>query len=138
MPTSVLFLCTGNSARSILAEAIANSRYRDRLTARSAGSDPRGEVQPLALDTLRGHAIDTTGLHSKSWNEFVDDAFDLVITLCDNARAEPCPAFPGRPDVLHWDLQDPPAADDPAAAFEAVFQVLDEAIARLAALGDVN
>ncbi len=133
MPTSILFLCTGNSARSILAEAIANDRYGDRLAARSAGSDPRGEVQPVALDTLLGHRVDTTGLRSKSWNEFIDETFDLVITLCNNARAERCPAFRGGPTLLHWDLPDPPAAEDPVAAFEEVFQVLDRAIARVAA-----
>ncbi len=133
MSTSILFLCTGNSARSILAEAIANDRYGDRLTARSAGSNPRGEVHSLALDTLRRHGVGTTGLRSKSWNEFVDEPFDLVITLCNHARAEPCPAFPGGPPVLHWDLPDPPAADDPTAVFEAVFQILNGAIARVAA-----
>lgn len=133
VPTTILFLCTGNSARSILAEAIANNRYGDRLVARSAGSAPRGEVQPMALDTLRRHGVDTAGLRSKCWDEFADEPFDLVITLCTSARAQQCPAFPGAPTTLHWDLPDPPAADDPAATFEDVYQMLDAALARLAA-----
>lgn len=133
--TSILFLCTGNSARSILAEAIANGRYGDRLIARSAGSAPRGEVHPLALETLRRHGVDSAGLHSKRWDAFPDEPFDLVITLCNNARDEQCPALPGRPTSLHWDLPDPPAADDPPAAFEAVYRKLDEALARVAAGG---
>ncbi len=130
---SVLFLCTGNSARSIMAEAIANGRYGDRLTARSAGSHPRSEVWPLALETLLRHGVPTDGLRSKSFNEVAGESFDLVVTVCDRARAEPCPTFPGAPSRAHWSLPDPPEASVPADAFESVFQALDDSLGRLVA-----
>ncbi len=129
----VLFLCTGNSARSIMAEAIANGRYGDRLDARSAGSRPRGEVQPLALDTFNRHGIGFRGLRSKSWHEIADERFDLVVTLCDSAGDERCPTIAGAPQHAHWSLPDPPAAENPQAAFEAVYHALDRAIGLLAA-----
>ena len=127
---TILFLCTGNSARSILAEAIANRCFGERLAARSAGSRPRGEVNPLALETLRRHGIETAGLRSKSWDEVRDEPFDLVLTLCDEAAAEACPTLPGAPARVHWSLPDPAA--DKRAAFEAVYETLVEAITPLA------
>ncbi len=130
---SVLFLCTGNSARSIMAEAIANGRYGERLAARSAGSHPRSEIWPLALETLRRHGVETGGLRSKSWHEVAGEKFDLVVTVCDRARAEQCPAFPGAPSRAHWSLPDPAEVNVPADAFESVYQALDDRLGRLAA-----
>ena len=135
--TSILFLCTGNSARSILAEGIANGGFGDRLRAASAGSHPRGVVHELALETLADHGIDTAGLRSKSWDEVSGEPFDLVVTLCDEASRETCPSFPGAPAQVHWSLPDPPAADDPPAMFASVFEALVEAIGGLAD-GDPN
>jgi len=129
---SILFLCTGNSARSILAEAIANQRFGDRLIARSAGSQPKGQPHELALATLARHGLSTGGLRSKSWDEFKQDRFDLVITLCDSAAKEQCPVFPGSPAQAHWPLPDPPAGDDPRAMFQDVFRVLDRSLGELA------
>ena len=129
---SVLFLCTGNSARSIMAEAIANGRYGETLTAQSAGSHPRSEVWPLALETLRRHGVETAGLRSKSWHEVAGETFDLVVTVCDRARAEQCPTFPRTPSRAHWNLPDPPEAAVPADAFESVYQALDDSLGRLA------
>jgi arsenate reductase len=130
-PIRILFLCTGNSARSIVAEALANARFGDRIAARSAGSHPKPAPHPLALETLRRHGIDTTGLASKSWEDLRDETFDLVVTLCDAAAQEPCPAFPGAPATAHWGLPDPPAADDPGAAFEHVVGVVETALRTL-------
>ncbi len=127
-PTRILFLCTGNSARSILAEVLANARHGDQLWARSAGSHPRGTIHPLALKTLHANDLDTDGLASESVDVYADESFDLVVTLCASAAAEPCPAFPGAPRTIHWGLPDPPAAADPAQAFAAVFQTLAEAL----------
>jgi protein-tyrosine-phosphatase len=124
----ILFLCTGNSARSIMAEAIANHRYPDRLLAFSAGSRPKDRPHPLALATLRRRDIDCAGAFSKPIEMFADESFDLVVTLCDSAAHEPCPAFPGAPLTRHWGLPDPPAADDPEAAFEQVYRTLNQAI----------
>ncbi len=129
---SVLFLCTGNSARSIMAEAIANQRFGDRLEAASAGASPRGKVHPLALETITRNGMSTAGLRSKSWDEVAEHWFDVVVTLCDQARREPCPVFPGGPAQTHWDLPDPPAAEDPPAAFATVFETLVESIGALA------
>ena len=112
---SILFLCTGNSARSIMAEAIANRFCGTQLRAVSAGADPKPEPHPLALQTLRANEHDVDGLHSKSWEQFADEPFDLVITLCGSAR-ERCPTFPGAAATVHWDLPDPPAAAGKSAA----------------------
>jgi arsenate reductase len=130
---SILFLCTGNSARSLLAEAIANQRFGAHLVARSAGSSPRGEPHPLAVATLERHGLDPSGLRSESWDRYRDERFDLVVTLCDSAARETCPPFPGAPARAHWGFADPPAADDPAACFESVFHGLVEAIGRFVA-----
>ncbi|MCH7848742.1 MAG: arsenate reductase ArsC [Planctomycetes bacterium] len=128
---SILFLCTGNSARSIMAEAIANHLFGERLEACSGGSHPKDAPNPLAIQTLKGHNIETDDLRSKSWNEFRGRGrrFDLVVTLCDSAPDESCPTFPGA-DTTHWGFPDPPAADDPPAMFETVYQGLVEAIGR--------
>lgn len=130
--TSILFLCTGNSARSIMAEAIVGHEFGDRLSARSAGLRPADEAHPLALETLRKYGIDTEGLQPKSWDDFRDRAFDLVITLCDASHQEPCPGLPGGAPQVHWSLPDPPAANHPQDMFEAVYDALVEGLGLLA------
>ena len=111
---NVLFLCTGNSARSILGEALINHLAGDRFRGFSAGSTPKGQVHPLTLETLEAAGIPTEGLHSKSWEEFATaDAphMDFVFTVCDNAAGETCPIWPGQPMSAHWGIEDPAAAD---------------------------
>jgi arsenate reductase len=105
----VLFLCTGNSCRSQMAEAILNHLGKGRYEAVSAGAKPSGSVHPMALRTLREANLPIKGLRSKSWDEFKEERFDFVITVCDNAK-ESCPIFPGRPSNLHWNLEDPAEA----------------------------
>ena len=109
---NILFLCTANSARSILAEALANHVGHGRLQAFSAGSQPSGQVQPMALEVLERVGVPTDGLRSKSWDEFgVDGApqMDIVITVCGNAAGETCPVWPGHPVTAHWGVDDPAA-----------------------------
>ncbi len=130
--TSIMFLCSANSARSIMAEAIVGQQFGDRLRARSAGSQPADEVSPLALQTLQKYGIDTEKLRPRSWEEFRDQTFDLVITLCDAVREEACPGLPGQAVHTHWSLPDPPAADHPQDMFEAVYDALVEALGLLA------
>jgi arsenate reductase len=129
----VLFLCTGNSARSIMAECYLNHAGRGRFLAFSAGSFPKGAVNPLALQTLRRHDVDTGVTRSKSWDEFATPSapkLDLVITVCDNAAGEVCPIWPGAPIKSHWSFPDP----TDAASFERVFLMIKSAVDGLVAL----
>ena len=136
----VLFLCTGNSARSILGEALLNVHpgASGRLRAFSAGSHPRGAVNPLAVDVLVGQGVPVDGLRSKSWDECArpeTPAIDIVITVCDDAAAETCPVWPGHPVTVHWGLPDPAAVEgtdeEKRAAFVATAAELRARIDRL-------
>lgn len=112
MAYNVLFLCTGNSARSVLAEAYLNSAARGRFAAYSAGSQPAGKVNPFALELLRKNRLDTDGLRSKNWDEFARPGapqMSFVFTVCDNAAGEVCPIWPGQPMTAHWGVPDPAA-----------------------------
>jgi len=133
----VLFICTGNTCRSIMAEAIFNHLAPADWTAQSAGSDPGGTVNPSALAMLKRHGIPTQGLTSKSWDDR-PTAPDIVITLCSDAAAEPCPVYLGRAVRAHWGMDDPSRVTGPenrrVAAFEAAFDLLDKRIGKLLAL----
>lgn len=136
---TVLFLCTGNSARSILAEAILKADGGGRLDASSAGSQPTGKVNPWALHTLEKRGYPGGGLHSKSWSEFATGPkFDLIFTVCDSAAAESCPLWPGQPISAHWGIPDPAAIEgsdaDIEAAFDRAFEQLKRRIDRMLAL----
>jgi arsenate reductase len=132
---NVLFLCTGNSARSILSEAILNRLGEGRFQAFSAGSRPVGRVNPGALELLRRREYPIQALRSKSWDEFAGPdapAMDYVITVCNNAAGESCPVWPGRPATQHWDIADPAGVgetdDERRAAFETAYATLHEHI----------
>ena len=132
---NVLFLCTGNSARSILAEAFLNSAGRGRFRGLSAGSHPAGKVNPLALELLEKHGISTAGLRSKSWDEFAmagAPELHFVFTVCDNAAGEACPFWPGQPVTAHWGVPDPAAVqgsdEEKRKAFMAAFGQLSTRI----------
>jgi arsenate reductase (thioredoxin) len=140
-PYNVLFLCTGNSARSIIAEAILKKLGAGKFRAFSAGSQPKGQINPHTLQLLDGLAYDTTGFRSKSWNEFTTAGgpeFDFVFTVCDSAAAETCPVWPGQPMTAHWGIPDPAAATGTPAeiafAFKDAYRMLNQRIGLFAAL----
>jgi len=140
-PYNVLFLCTGNSARSIIAEAILNKIGGGRFRAWSAGSQPKGRVNPHTLTLLRGLGFDTSGLRSKSWDEFAKPgapALDFVFTVCDNAAGEACPIWPGKPITAHWGISDPAEATGTEAqigqAFSDAYRMLNQRISLFTSL----
>jgi arsenate reductase len=141
LPYNVLFLCTGNSARSIMAEAILNKVGAGKIRAYSAGSQPKGSVHPETLRLLRSLGYNMFDFRSKSWAEFVrPDApeFDFVFTVCDNAAAEACPLWPGQPMTAHWGIPDPAAVTgtpaEVALAFKDAYRLLNQRIGIFAAL----
>jgi arsenate reductase len=137
---NVLVLCTGNSARSILGEALFNHFGAERVRAFSAGSRPTGRVHPIAIETLKKHGIRCSSARSKSWEEFAAPdapAIDFVFTVCANAAAEPCPLFPGRPTTAHWAISDPAHVEPEEAqraAFELAYARLEQRIRAFLAL----
>jgi protein-tyrosine-phosphatase len=136
---NVLFLCTGNSARSILAEAILNAQGMGRFRAFSAGSFPKGQVHPAAIALLKELDYDTGGFRSKSWEEFSGPGappLDFVFTVCDNAAGEVCPVWPGQPMTAHWGIEDPAAVEGEgqAQAFWNAYQQLQRRIQLFLAL----
>jgi arsenate reductase len=137
---NVLFLCTGNSARSILGEMIFKHLGAGRLQAYSAGSQPAGQVNPVALETLEKHGVPCTGARSKSWDEFAAAGappIDFIFTVCGNAAKEACPVWPGHPSTAHWGIPDPAHVEPMAArreAFEAAYQALAQRISAFLAL----
>jgi arsenate reductase len=123
-PFNVLFLCTGNSARSIIAEALLNRAGQGKFNAYSAGSMPKGEVHPFTLDLLRRMNFDVSGARSKSWTAFAQPGapkLDFVFTVCDNAANETCPLWPGQPMTAHWGIPDPAAATGTEAEVRLAF-----------------
>ena len=133
----VLVLCTGNSARSILAEALINHRGAGRFRAYSAGSHPTGRVNPFAIATLQRFGLPTEELRSKSWNEFAGPGsprLDFIFTVCDNAAGEVCPLWPGQPITAHWGVPDPAAVEGTdewkLQAFEDTFRILERRVSR--------
>ena len=135
---NVLFLCTGNSARSILAEAILNNEAAGRFRAFSAGSQPKGQVHPSALALLGERGIPKKGLRSKSWNEFASGRappIHFVITVCDNAGGEVCPIWPGKPAKTHWSIPDPAGVEGAGQreAFEEAYRDLHRRIIKFLA-----
>lgn len=137
----VLFLCTHNSARSVLSEAIMNRLGEGRILGFSAGSAPRGRVHPMSLRTLEELGYDTGGLRSKSWDEFAAEGappIDFVVTVCDNAANEVCPVWPGRPATAHWGVADPSRTEGGeeamARAFRRTYEQLRQRLSAFAAL----
>src|ERR1700720_1561773 len=140
-PFNVLFLCTGNSARSIIAEAILDKLGAGKFGAHSAGSQPKGEVNPRTIELLRSLGYDTAGFRSKSWSEFARPGappLDFVFTVCDNAAGETCPVWPGQPMTAHWGIPDPAAARgspaEVALAFKDAYRMLFQRIGIFTAL----
>ena len=130
-PLNVLFLCTGNSARSIIAEVVLNHLGRGRFKAYSAGSRPSGKVNPFSIELLKGTGLPTDGLRSKNWDEFARPGapqMDFIITVCDSAAGEVCPIWPGKPITAHWGVADPAAVegtdDEKRAAFRDAATIL--------------
>ena len=141
MTYNVLFLCTGNSARSILSEAILNSEGKGKFQAFSGGSHPSGTVNPFAIELLELRRYPTDGLRSKAWDEFAEPGapeLDFVFTVCDNTAGEVCPIWPGQPITAHWGVEDPAAVegsdDDKRKAFVKAFTVLQRRISLFANL----
>ncbi len=132
---NVLVLCTGNSCRSVMAEALINNLGRGRYLAWSAGTVPAGYVHQKSIETLQRHGIDPGQPRSKSWDEFAEQPFDLVITVCDQAASESCPLFPGSPKKLHWSTPDPAKATgsegDIDVAFDKAFLMLKNRVEEL-------
>lgn len=145
-PLSVLILCTGNSARSILAEALLQKLGGERCIALSAGSQPKGQVHPAALQLLADRGFETSGFRSKSWDEFDDSSFggqlDFIFTVCDSAAAEACPVWPGHPMTIHWGIPDPAAVETPGPeqrrAFEMAFDQLKQRIEAFLAIENLD
>ena len=138
---NVLFLCTGNSARSIMAEAILNSLGANRFRAYSAGSHPAGSVNPITIDWLKKNRFETSSLRNKSWNEFAvpgAPVMDFVLTVCDNAAGEVCPVWPGQPISAHWGVEDPVSVEgtteEKEKAFSNVFLILNRRISLFTSL----
>jgi arsenate reductase len=138
---NVLFLCTGNSARSIIAEAILNKLGAERFRAYSAGSQPKGQLNPHTVQLLQSLDYDTSGFRSKWWNEFAKTgapALDFVFTVCDNAAGEACPVWPGQPMTAHWGIPDPAEAKgtpaEIALAFKDAYRMLNQRIGIFTAL----
>jgi len=141
LPYNVLFLCTGNSARSIIAEAIMNKTGAGKFRAYSAGSQPKGQINPHTIQLLQSLGYDISGYRSKSWDEFAragEPKFDFVFTVCDNAAAEACPVWPGQPMTAHWGIPDPAEATgtpaEIALAFKEAYRLLNQRIGIFAAL----
>ncbi|CTQ54997.1 Arsenate reductase [Roseibium album] len=139
----VLFVCTANSARSVLGEALLRHLGQGNFTTYSAGSTPRGAVNPDALDCLERHGLSTEGFRSKSWEEFSGfeaPDMDLIVTVCDSAAGEACPIWPGHPLVIHWGIPDPASVEGDEAtradAFDLAFERLKHRINQMLALGD--
>ncbi len=138
---NVLFLCTGNSARSIMAEAILNELGKGKFRAFSAGSQPKGRIHPEALRLLHALGYDTSGFRSKSWSEFAEPGapiMDFVFTVCDSAAGESCPVWPGQPMTAHWGVPDPAEANgnpaEIALAFKDAYRMLNQRIGIFTAL----
>jgi arsenate reductase len=124
-PYNVLFLCTGNSARSIMAEVMLDHLGRGRFKAYSAGSHPNGQVNPLSVETMKSFGLPTDGLRSKSWDEFAApgaEPIDFIITVCDSAAGETCPIWPGKPITAHWGVPDPAAVEGTVEEKRAAFR----------------
>ena len=140
-PHNVLFLCTGNSARSIIGEAILNKLGAENFHAYSAGSQPKGQVNPHTIQLLQSLGYDTSSYRSKSWDEFAkagEPKFDFVFTVCDSAAAETCPVWPGQPMTAHWGIPDPAEATgtqaEIALAFKEAYRLLNQRIGIFTAL----
>ncbi len=137
-PYNVLFICTGNACRSQMAEALLRHMGGDRFNAHSAGTEPAGFIHPLVIETMERMNVPIEGQYSKGWNEFAREPHDIIITLCDNAASQPCPAWSGNPATAHWSLPDPsfyPGSEhDRRAAAEAIARRLQYWIGQLITL----
>ncbi|MBN8542756.1 MAG: arsenate reductase ArsC [Alphaproteobacteria bacterium] len=128
----ILVLCTGNSCRSVMAEGLLNHYSQDKVLAFSAGSFPTGTVHPMSLATIKRNGINDQGYRSKSWDEFIDQPIDILITVCDNAAGEVCPIFPSKPIKTHWGTPDPThfkgTQAEIEAEFDRVFTILEKRV----------